>query len=100
MSAGIDFLVLSKGNFRMVVSDGELSPIKLAVETLQRDFKSVMGFCPPIVSTSTDGEKELIELIIINESIVDSSMNKSELVLWTALNLIVYMQRPHPGGFI
>ena len=45
MSAGIDFLVLSKGNFRMVVSDGELSPIKLAVETLQRDFKSVMGFC-------------------------------------------------------
>lgn len=79
MSAGIDFLVLSKGNFRMVVSDGELSPIKLAVETLQRDFKSVMGFCPPIVSTSTDGEKELIELIIINESIVDSSMNKSEL---------------------
>ena len=70
MSAGIDFLVLSKGNFRMVVSDGELSPIKLAVETLQRDFKSVMGFCPPIVSTSTDGEKELIELIIINESVV------------------------------
>ena len=43
MSAGIDFLVLSKGNFRMVVSDGELSPIKLAVETLQRDFKSVMS---------------------------------------------------------
>lgn len=78
MSATVDFLVLRKGNFRIVVSDKELPPVTLAVETLQRDFKSVMGFCPPIVSGLTDRE-EFIELIIINESIAGSSVNTSEL---------------------
>ena len=41
--ACMNSLVLSEGNFRIVVSNGELPPIKLAVATLQRDFKSVMG---------------------------------------------------------
>lgn len=54
--AGMNPLVLSEGNFHIVVSDGELSPIKLAVKTLQRDFKSVMGFCPSIVSIPTGRE--------------------------------------------
>lgn len=77
--AGMNPLVLSEGNFHIVVSDGELSPIKLAVKTLQRDFKSVMGFCPSIVSIPTGREAGITELIIVNESTADSNVNKSEL---------------------
>lgn len=77
--ACMNSLVLSEGNFRIVVSDGELPPIKLAVETLQRDFKSVMGFRPSIVSVPTDREAGSIELIIVNESTVNPNVDKSEL---------------------
>lgn len=77
--ADVSPLTLSKGNFCIVISSEEVSPVKIAVEALQRDFKKVMDFSPRIVSTPIDKESQMTELVIVNESLADSCIEKSEL---------------------
>ncbi len=66
-------LMLQKGHVTIVVPDAECSPVKLAVEALQRDFQKVLGFMPPVVSTAgtTDG----VELVVANGAVEGSPVN-------------------------
>lgn len=77
--AGMDSLVLSEGGFRIVVSAEEPFPVRLAAETLQRDFRSVMDFSPSIVSVPDDGEAGITELVVVDESVPGSYPIKSVL---------------------
>ena len=59
---------LKTGSFCLVVSENEAAPVKLAAETLQRDFERVMGYRPPIVRSSDPKENGMLELVVFNES--------------------------------
>ncbi len=60
-------LTLKKDNFRIVVAEGEEAPVKLAVETLCKDFQKVMRWTPTVVN-STDG-RQGIEIVVVNGSL-------------------------------
>lgn len=64
-------LKLKGGNFQLVVFGQESEPVKLAVETLSKDFEKVMHYRPEI-SQKPDNAKG-IDIIIINESTDDAS---------------------------
>lgn len=51
---------LEKGNFQIVISDIESSPVKLAASTLCKDFKKVMGWCPNLVEQASADKINLI----------------------------------------
>lgn len=57
-------LVLKKGNFQIVISEEETSPIRLAVSTMCDDFSKVMGYTP-VISDSVCKEK--INIIVVTE---------------------------------
>lgn len=56
--------VLKKGNFQIVMSECENNPIKVAVNSLLRDFNKVMGFSPNLCNR-LDTNK--INLVILTE---------------------------------
>ena len=57
--------VLKAGNFRLVVADEECGPVRLAAETLCRDFEKVMRYRPEI-SSATDGSG--VTVVVVNEA--------------------------------
>lgn len=71
-------LSLKKGNFRIVMAEDEAAPIKLAVETLCKDFGKVMRWQPQITS-ATDEKKAWIDIVIVNEQNDLSSVKASSL---------------------
>lgn len=58
-------ITLRENNFRIVVAEQEEAPVKLAVETLRKDFGKVMRWMPP-VSNAIAGDG--IEIIVVNGS--------------------------------
>lgn len=70
-------VVLKEGNFQIVVSSQEAGPVKLAVETLSKDFEKVMRYKPEI-SQKADNAKG-IDIIVVNESTNDFLIDKSSL---------------------
>ena len=56
-------VILRENNFRIVVAEDEESPVKLAAETLRRDFQKLMHWTPP-VSNAVAGDG--IEIIVVN----------------------------------
>lgn len=61
----ISSLKLEKGNFRILLSGHEVEPVKLAAETLSKDFEKVMHY-KPVISQTID-EANSIDIVIINE---------------------------------
>lgn len=59
-------ITLKKGNFCLVVDPSEADPVKLAVQSLQRDFERVMEYKPSLTGVSGTGNS--IELIIVDAS--------------------------------
>ncbi len=60
-------MTLKKDNFRIVVAEDEVEPVKLAVETLRRDFHRVMHFIPEVADKT--GTQAGIEIVVVNESL-------------------------------
>jgi len=56
---------LKKDKFKIVFSEKEPGPVKIALEALKKDFRSVMGFVPEIVETP-DPDKQMPEMVIVN----------------------------------
>lgn len=59
-------LKLKEGNFQLIVSGDEAAPVRLAVETLAKDFEKVMHYKPEI-SHVADNAKG-IDIVIVNET--------------------------------
>ena len=62
-------LTLKPGNFRLILSDEASTPVRLAAETLCRDFERVMGYRP--ILENSDLQKvnpRMIDLVIVNAS--------------------------------
>ena len=76
-------LNLKSGNFQIVISSREVAPVKLAVETLSKDFEKVMHYKPEI-SQKADNAKG-IDIIVVNESMNDLLINESSLRLLDGL---------------
>ena len=74
---------LKSGNFQIVISSREVAPVKLAVETLSKDFEKVMHYKPEI-SQKADNAKG-IDIIVVNESMNDLLINESLLRLLDGL---------------
>lgn len=60
-------LILRPGNFALVVPDGECGPVRLAAETLSRDFEKVMGYRPEVRKQPATGQG-FIDLVVANEA--------------------------------
>lgn len=58
-------LVLNRGNFQIVLSEEEPSPLRLAVESLCKDFKKVMGWYP---KQSNILDEAKINIVVTTES--------------------------------
>ncbi|HUX55563.1 MAG TPA: glycosyl hydrolase 115 family protein [Bacteroidales bacterium] len=59
------FIRLKKNNFRIVFSNNEPEPLKIALEALKRDFSMVMGEVPAIIEIS-DKTNLIPEIVIVN----------------------------------
>lgn len=70
-------ITLKKGNFKIVLSPNETDPVKLATETLCKDFEKVMHHTPAILGVS--GNSGTIDIVIINESLSDVNKNYESL---------------------
>lgn len=71
-------LKLQKGNFRILLSKHEVEPVKLAAQTLCKDFEKVMHYKPTIYQSTID-DKQSIDIVIINEA-VDTPLLQSQLI--------------------
>ena len=100
-------LTMKGGQVAIVMSSGETSQVKLAVEALQRDFEKVMGFKPAIVNTlgTTGG----VELVVVNQATEGASNLgvqkelagfESHAVYADALNRRIYLQGTDMRGTI
>ncbi|NQU53033.1 MAG: glycosyl hydrolase 115 family protein, partial [Bacteroidetes bacterium] len=58
---------LEKNNFRIVLSDNEPEPVKIAIEAFKKDFSKVMGF-QPVVANNVDNDNTLPQIVIVNRS--------------------------------
>ncbi len=58
---------LEKDKFRIVFSDKEPEPLKIALEAFKRDFSKVMGAVPAVVEIS-DKNNSIPEIVIVNRS--------------------------------
>lgn len=70
-------LKLKEGKFQIVVSAHEVGPVRLAAETLSKDFEKVIHYKPEI-SPSADHAKG-IDIIVINETTDHSLVDKQSL---------------------
>lgn len=71
-------LKLQNGNFRILLSKHEVEPVKLAAQTLCKDFEKVMHYKPTIYQSTID-DKQSIDIVIINEA-VDTPLLQSQLI--------------------
>jgi hypothetical protein len=60
-------LLLAKNKFKIVFSDKEPAPLKIALKALQKDFKSVMDF-NPAVAGKLDKDNSLTTIVIVNRA--------------------------------
>jgi hypothetical protein len=60
-------IVLDGDNFRIIVSDKEPEPLKIALEALKKDFASVMG-AEPVIAGRMNADKSQPEIVIINRA--------------------------------
>ena len=58
-------LVLEGNNFSIVVPDAECGPVKLAVESLQRDFQKVMNCQPALCNQLQKGQQ--VQIVVVND---------------------------------
>ncbi len=58
-------IVLTPGNFSVVVPEGECPPVRLAAAALCRDFGKITGFTPVI--TDAEGGSS-VELVVVNDA--------------------------------
>ena len=58
---------LEKNKFRIVFSDKEPEPLKIALEAFKRDFSTAMGAVPAVVEIS-DKNNPIPEIVIVNRS--------------------------------
>ena len=65
MHAAENSIILSPGNFSIVVPEGECPQVRLAAQSLSRDFDKVMGFAPSVAGEA-DGRS--VELVVVNEA--------------------------------
>lgn len=67
-------IVLQKGKFQIVMTEDEVEPIKLAVETLCEDFMKVVQWKPQIVNVINQDEDK-VQIIVINKE-TESTLSK------------------------
>ena len=65
VSAVENGIVLSPGNFSILIQENECGPVRLAAEALSRDFGKVTGFSPSLLSS---GEETSVQLVVVNEA--------------------------------
>lgn len=70
-------LKLKAGNFQLVVSEQEPAPVKLAAETLAKDFEKVMRYKPDISSGLHQAKG--IDIVIVNEASGDVAFRSPNL---------------------
>lgn len=70
-------LTLKEGNFRIVVSQDEEGPVRLAAEALQRDFGKVLGWQPEIATGTHNGGE--IEIVVVNGTMETASPGTTTL---------------------
>ncbi len=58
-------IILEKNKFKIVFSDKEPAPLKIALEALQKDFRNVMGFIPEVKGT-LDKDYTQTTIVIVN----------------------------------
>ena len=61
-------LSLRQGNFVLVVPEAECGPVRLAAETLCRDFEKVMGYRPVIKAAPDAGTGKDIYIVVVNDA--------------------------------
>ncbi len=66
-SKSLEGISLKSNDFKVVFSDNEAGPLKIATEALKKDFVSVMGIEPEFVN-EMDSDKSKPEIVIINRS--------------------------------
>lgn len=77
-----DDILLEKDKIKIVFSDKEPAPLKIALEALQKDFKNVMDFNPVIIG-KLDKDYSQTSIVIVNRAsrAVNAPVDKSrELV--------------------
>jgi hypothetical protein len=66
-ASGQENIILEKNNFRIVFSEKEPGPLKIALEALKRDFQSVMDV-EPQVAGKMDRDVTRPEIVIVNRA--------------------------------
>ena len=68
INASADKAILIKGkDFKIVFSDEESGPLKIALKAFRKDFERVMGADPAVVN-EMDGNKSQPEIVIVNRT--------------------------------
>ncbi len=65
--SGSEQLTLEKNKIRIVFSDQEAGPLKIALEALKKDFLSVMDTDPVLVG-EMDQDKSQVEIVVVNRA--------------------------------
>jgi hypothetical protein len=66
-AAGKNALTLQSGNIRVVISDDEPEPLKLAAESFYKDFRKIMLACPEVLNKLPAGnDHDRPTLVIVN----------------------------------
>ncbi len=73
------FISLKKNNFKIVFSQNEAGPLKIALEALKNDFRRVMEF-EPVVVNNVDEDSKIPEIVIVNRAsgALDMPVNKNK----------------------
>ncbi|HKI87635.1 MAG TPA: hypothetical protein VKA38_01320, partial [Draconibacterium sp.] len=58
---------LEKNKFKIVFSEKEPGPLKIALEAFKKDFFNVMGFVPEVVN-KMDQDNSIPEIVIVNQT--------------------------------
>lgn len=73
-------LVLRPGHFRLVLSAGAEAPVRLAAETLCRDFERVTGCRPEVVTPDAPADDpRMVDLLIVDASSPQPTVDPSTL---------------------
>jgi len=62
-----EFIKLEKNKFKIVFSEKEPGPLKIALEAFEKDFFNVMGFVPEVVN-KVDQDNSIPEIVIVNRT--------------------------------
>ncbi len=64
-SGDASYISLEKNNFRIVLSEKEPEPLKIALEAFKKDLSAVMGTVP-VISSEPDRDITIPEIVIVN----------------------------------